>query len=288
MAQVFYDSISEFLNRFEIDSGFPYYITTGNSPAFYPKEAFGLDYYTLGVCLEGSAELELNGEEHLIIENTILVGSPSTVVLFRSYSENYRAKHLFFDKDFLLKNVADPFLVERIGFFKEKSFITFEATEDSVLPVLDLFTSLENRVMSGGKFKDDIIRTTIFLLLLEAAELLPLSSAEPSLPKDLYFRFVNLVQENIPEQTQLAFYQEQLHVSDKYLIELVKESSGKTPHHIIDEMMLKKAFVLLNSPALNITDIAYQLNFSSVSTFSRFFKNQTGFSPSEYQKKTNK
>jgi AraC-like DNA-binding protein len=71
----------------------------------------------------------------------------------------------------------------------------------------------------------------------------------------------------------VQFYAEQLCISNKYLIEIIKKSSGKTPHEVIDEALLKEAYVMLGNPELTISEIAFELQFNSASAFGRFFKN---------------
>lgn len=276
-----FDTIAKTLAQYEVASAFPYYITSGKPLSYFPKETFGLDYYTVAVCLGGSAFLELNRKPFQLQSNSVLFAAPSTVIQFKNVSADFQVKLLFFEKNFLLKNVADPFLIERMGFFTNQSANVLDIEEDAVSRLLRVFSIIEEKTQQNSKFKDDFIRTSIFLLLLEAGDLLP---DEEVTSQDLFFKFSELVKKHIPTELQLSFYQEQLHVSDKYLIEKVKKASGKTPHEIIDEMMIKQACVYLNSPLLNITDIAYKLNFSSVSTFSRFFKKQTGISPTNYKK----
>jgi AraC family 4-hydroxyphenylacetate 3-monooxygenase operon regulatory protein len=284
-SKMFFGTISEMLKQYNLSNAFPYYITSGEPLSYYPEEAFGLDYYSLAVCLEGSGHILFNNSPEQITKNKIFVSAPGTTIQMKEISTDFTIKQLFYEKDFLLKNIADPFLVERMGFFSQNSFSILEGSEAINQKIINLMLGIEEKMYISGKFKDDYIRTSIFLILLEAGELLSFEQTHEITPKDLFYRFIKLVQENVPEHTHLSFYANQLNLSDKYLIEIVKEASGKTPGQIIDETLLKRAVVLLNSPQLNITDITYQLNFSSVSTFSRFFKKHSGYSPSLFQKK---
>lgn len=54
---------------------------------------------------------------------------------------------------------------------------------------------------------------------------------------------------------------------------------------LLAETRMKKAKSLLESSGLNITQIAYQLDYSDVSNFSTAFKNYFGVSPSKFLKK---
>ncbi|ULT23174.1 AraC family transcriptional regulator [Sphingobacterium sp. E70] len=100
----------------------------------------------------------------------------------------------------------------------------------------------------------------------------------------LYFKFTDLVQQHCSQSKDVKYYADRLFISNKYLISIVKKASGKTPHEIIDENLLKEAYALLGNPEKTISDIAYAIGFNSISAFGRFFKKYSMLSPSEYRK----
>jgi AraC-like DNA-binding protein len=57
-----------------------------------------------------------------------------------------------------------------------------------------------------------------------------------------------LVKENILQHKDVQYYADKLFITNKYLILIVKKATGKTPHQIIDEALLKEACVLLGYP----------------------------------------
>lgn len=56
---------------------------------------------------------------------------------------------------------------------------------------------------------------------------------------------------------------------------------GTSYRSVVEKYKLEKALQLLNQPHANITEIAFQLGFSDLSTFSRAFKRWTGCSPTK-------
>ncbi len=68
------------------------------------------------------------------------------------------------------------------------------------------------------------------------------------------------------------------------LFNKIKGVTGQTPNDFITTMKMKKAtFLLSNHPEFNISDITYQLGFSSPKYFSKCFKKQFGMTPSTYR-----
>jgi AraC-like DNA-binding protein len=59
---------------------------------------------------------------------------------------------------------------------------------------------------------------------------------------------------------------------------------GKTAGEVIRDRKLLEAKRMLVNLDLNVSEIAYQLNFSDSSHFSKFFKKHTGRSPEEFRK----
>lgn len=82
----------------------------------------------------------------------------------------------------------------------------------------------------------------------------------------------------------LHFYASQLCITPHYLSEICKKVSGRPATYWIDRFTLQEITRLLRRKELSLTAIADQLNFSSVSYFSRYFQKRIGISPSEYRK----
>ncbi|MBM7552144.1 AraC family transcriptional regulator [Thalassobacillus pellis] len=58
--------------------------------------------------------------------------------------------------------------------------------------------------------------------------------------------------------------------------------TGLTPNEFLNRLRVQHAMDLLRSTAENMTDIAYESGFQSLSTFNKRFKKYTGVSPREY------
>ncbi len=243
------------------------------------------------VCVSGSIEFEIDTEKYIFSKNGFLISAPSTYLKFRNASSDFKMKLLFFDKNYLLKNISNPFIIEKLNLFRDNKSYSIVKSDLEAKHLLNLLLYLEEKTKQSGAFKNEIIRTIIFNILLEVAEISnkihPITPNSKSIRDTLFLKFKKLVEEHILKQNSVYFYAEQLCVSNKYLIEIVKKSCGKTPHEIIDEALLKEAHILLSDTSLSITQIAYKLQFNSSSAFGRFFKKHTSISPSEYRKKEN-
>lgn len=64
--------------------------------------------------------------------------------------------------------------------------------------------------------------------------------------------------------------------------------TGKGPHDFIRTIRLKRAYQLLEKSQMNISEIAYNVGYSSPKRFSENFKNEYGMTPSEFVKNIKK
>lgn len=96
--------------------------------------------------------------------------------------------------------------------------------------------------------------------------------------------FMHLLRAHFTTERSMSFYADKLCISPKYLSLIVKEATGMTATEWIDRIVILEAKNLLRYSGKNIQQIAYALNFRNQSAFGKFFKNQTGSSPSEFRK----
>jgi AraC-like DNA-binding protein len=74
-----------------------------------------------------------------------------------------------------------------------------------------------------------------------------------------------------------------LHLSSKYLSDLLKQETGKTALELIHLFVISEAKNMLVEGERSISEIAYQLGFENPPYFSRLFKKEVGISPKEYK-----
>lgn len=81
-----------------------------------------------------------------------------------------------------------------------------------------------------------------------------------------------------------TFLSEQLHYEYSYLSRLFSSVEGTTIEKFITRQKIEKVKELLFYDELNLTEIAFQMDYSSVAYLSTQFKRDTGMTPTEFKK----
>ena len=89
--------------------------------------------------------------------------------------------------------------------------------------------------------------------------------------------------EELPEVNYSDYISEKLHYDYTYLANLFSEVKGITLQQFIIIHKIEKVKELLLYDELNLTEISYKMNYSSVAHLSSQFKKITGLSPSFYK-----
>ena len=102
--------------------------------------------------------------------------------------------------------------------------------------------------------------------------------------EELYNQFLNAVERYFNRYADVAFYAEQLNVSPRYLGQVTRQITGRSPKAIIDERIASEIETIITTTNKPLKDVARWLGYSSQARLSRFFKKRRGVSPTEYQK----
>ena len=95
-----------------------------------------------------------------------------------------------------------------------------------------------------------------------------------------YFGRGDLMAKGLPTVGLIA---QSLNVSPKYLSSLLKVLTGQNTQQHIHEKLIEKAKEKLSTSELTISEIAYELGFEHLQSFSKLFKTKTNQSPLEFR-----
>jgi len=90
------------------------------------------------------------------------------------------------------------------------------------------------------------------------------------------------IEENYHEEMRVEDIAAMLHIDRSYFGNLFRRHTGKTPKQYIVDLRLNKAAALLLRHNCTVGEVASQVGYKDIFSFSRMFKNRFGVPPSSY------
>lgn len=246
------------------------------------RRRFNLIY----ILLDGVHDVHLGADYRWLKPNDLVI-VPENFLYASSNVHHCRGFCMHFKTEFVQPLLKGP-LAEEFPYFdlQAEHIVNITKTESELIQqsFRDIITEYER----FSPEKDYLLRNYIHILLLRIREIyrphVKKMSEAATRSMKITNQFKHLVEKSFINMRVVQNYAKQLHITPKYLSEVVKENTGKSPREIINEMLLLEARVLLGSTDKTITEIAYQLCFQDQSHFNHFIKQHTGITPLQLRK----
>jgi len=156
---------------------------------------------------------------------------------------------------------------------------------DRIAPILNILERLVELFESDDEQQFNL-HTWYLLALFEEVNRYSNSPQKVEKSRDsaavLTQQYKEALTEHIFDYRTVQEFANLLHVTPNHLNKCIKKTLNRTAQTLLNDMLVLEAKSLLKYSDLTISQIADSLYRSSPSNFSRFFKNQTGMSPSDY------
>src|SRR5919201_4414487 len=83
---------------------------------------------------------------------------------------------------------------------------------------------------------------------------------------------------DIPALAKIAY------VSEAHFIRSFRATFGETPHRYLQRRRVERSMFMLRETDLSVTEICFEVGFTSLGTFSRTFRDIVGQTPTDYRK----
>ena len=99
-----------------------------------------------------------------------------------------------------------------------------------------------------------------------------------------FHQMLTYLGDNLKEKLTIEELSSFMHIHPNYFIRLFKKKMGITPLQYINRVRIERAKSLLENTNHPVSDIMLKLGFNDLSTFSKFFKHYSGYSPKSFRR----
>ena len=212
-------------------------------------------YCTHALCREGEASFLMTGEWFRMRKGDCVIFTHNELISKIEISDDFQVTVLYISNSFSFKNIPR-----------------------NDYDVIGKLTLLRNPIMSLTE------RETFVLDLYDFHARIYESPSVSEQNAVLMERFINLLKAgDYRNHREVSYYASRLCITPKYLTEVCKKASGFTANYWIDRFTISRITHLLSDKNLTLKEISDNMNFSSLSFFSRYVQRLLKVSPSEYR-----
>lgn len=254
---------------------------------------FSSDMYTIMYKDKISGSLGYGRNSYDYQEGTLIFSSPGQVFTSPS-KEAIKDKEgwtLLFHPDLLLKSPLSDKMDDYTYFSYDVSeALHLSAKEESF--IAQIITQIQEEYSQNiDKHSQNLILSNLELLLNYCMRFYDRQFyTRTNLNSDFVSQFENCLKDYFNGELVTEFglpnakyFGAELSMSANYLSDMLKKETGKSIKGHIDGFVVNKAkHILLNSNK-SVSEIAYDFGFEYPQSFTRLFKNKTGYSPNDYR-----
>lgn len=190
---------------------------------------------------------------------------------------------ILFDTSVIQPNkIVSELLFDHMSYDVNELNPVYEFKNEVAERIMDAAHTIWKDFNSDNELKNEFILNHLSLICISCLRTLENKSAPQTKTSSLYSSFRRLLRSNYKEIKKVKEYAAALNVTEKKLNEIVNAKTGLSCSALIYKQLIMEAKRLLNSD-ISAKEVAYELNFDDPAHFSKFFKTQTGMSPTQFQ-----
>jgi AraC family transcriptional regulator, transcriptional activator of pobA len=258
-------------------------------------QAHRLDFYLMFIVTGGEGIHTFGLKEHYIKKNMLCFVGPNMISSWQSEDDHHQGYFCAFSDDFFNLGRENKNFLPELPFFQIDGNAVLHLTDDQMHYYLSLFEQMHSEYVQKNEYTENVLRSQLHLILYKAyaqyrTEECPVAEANHvglRLTKAFtaaYMRDFNALNEGKTIRLKkVADYADELGVSQNHLNDTIKAVTGRSAGQLIKNQLIKQATMCLQQSTKSISEIAYVLGYEDPSYFARYYKNQTGQSPSDFR-----
>jgi AraC-like DNA-binding protein len=246
------------------------------------SEAHRHDFYECFLFVKGGGTHTIDFVDFPILDYSIHIITPGQVHQIKRDKNSYGYVYMFDLVHFSQNKNIEDFLFDHACFDVNEFSPLYHFDKNFGDTLIHISNQIWRDSQNPSPLKNQLIMSQLSLLMLYCIQsTLDKNGNSDSKYSDTYTSFRRLLNVNFRTMKKVKEYAAQLHVTEKLLNDMILQRTGENVSALIFKQVILEAKRLLKS-GVSIKEVAYDLNFTDPAHFSKFFKTQTGFSPSEF------
>lgn len=225
----------------------------------------------------GAIEWVMNGEKYISTPNSLILVPSNTPVNFSQIEKKSYLAYFSFIATYHNNSIFDYIDCPKQVYFDDMTYIKY------------LFKIAEpnhdNPVIGEVIRSNSIVQQILSQYLIQGRAVFrdkPLSN------NTIINKIIKYVDVHPRETYTLELFSQLTHVHPSYISRIFKDELGVSPIKYANALKLRKILDMLRNSSCTVAFLSDQFGFNSPEAFSRFIKQHTTMSPTEYRKYANK
>lgn len=259
----------------------------GNPDLDFEAQPHTIDFFEIMFFEQVSGTFITNGHEVSLEDNTLIFASPNQIKQLPADEPTVRGYHLVFKSAFLEHFFQDQLFVYRLSYFYNYSFPPYLKIDPATFALISTcLNEIISEINMHQADSQEIIRSMLYFILTKLNRCFKeFHHLDQHWQKeDTLIRFKMAIEEHVSSNKNVNDYADLLGLHRNVLNRQLKSLSGLNASDLLADRKLQEIKSRLFFSDHTIAEIAYDLSFSDPNNMTRFFKQRTGQSPSQFRR----
>ncbi|MBQ7420198.1 MAG: AraC family transcriptional regulator [Prevotella sp.] len=247
-----------------------------------------MNFILMALCKQGRAQYSIDTREQTVTPGDLLFISERHIVDNYKASPDFECQCIMLSTAFYHSFILNVQNVSSLLLFSMNNPVV-SLTSDEIQVFGNYYQHIREKIAdTAHHYRTELVKALLLAMFYDMSNVIwrvEQSGKEAISRADAIFaQFIRLLEQNFRHERQVKWYAEQICITPKYLSEIVKQVSKRTPNDWIDHYVVLEIRVLLKNSTKSIKEIAEDLHFPNQSFLGKYFKEHIGVSPSKFRR----